>query len=333
MRLVTIDIRVTYPSLLEQLESPSYTSTVQFLAAGFDVITSFVQFLLAIEELGDIGIDMDLVLKLRQDIGETFGLTVEFLRDRWDAAFTNCDPGLSSEQDAPKEILSGSDLIGSGLERDALIIGAVRALSLWVREDNGLRYECGELMDVFLGLWARSKNSGVDYRPWITGALGGILEETHGRRMFQELAGWKTIWEDLKYIHKHKQTVDDGKIQLAIAEAHLLVNFVRTENFMNEEWAREIVVQTGNMEQFPTASDGLVLDMLVLSLASACASAVQRHPEGRMEEELLFLRKQLELVLDGNTGVGEGEDEVGRKEVLADILGDILADLQRPVGI
>ena len=86
IQLAKIDVRSAFPAILEQLASPSYPATAQRLAAAFDIVVSFLAFLVRAEDFASIGMEPDPLLQLRNDIGEMFGLTLEFLRDRWDAA-------------------------------------------------------------------------------------------------------------------------------------------------------------------------------------------------------------------------------------------------------
>jgi hypothetical protein len=295
LQLVTIDLRAAFPSLLEQLASPSYAATIQRLAAGFDIIASFLTFLMDAEDFESIGLDPEVLLKLRNDIGETFGLTIEFLRDRWDAAYAGAagfEPGY--ENHGPKGLTWDSSLSG-GPEKDVLIVGAVRALSLWLKEDEALRKEAGGLMDVFLGLWTKGLESGVDYRSWIIGALDGILEEPHGRAMFQQLQGWQLVWNDLKTTLGSER--DEQKTRVAIEEARLLATFVRGENFHNESWSRELVNVAANFQS--TNADRLELELrvMMLDLASECVAATVGSTGrflGRELEQLRLLHKRLE---------------------------------------
>lgn len=104
INLVLIDIRTTIPSLMEILASPEYASTALRLAAAYDITSSFILYLLQ-----NIGADTnfthnappmilppDLLLKLRRDFSETFSLTLEFFRDRWEATETGVS-GLAPE--------------------------------------------------------------------------------------------------------------------------------------------------------------------------------------------------------------------------------------------
>jgi len=286
IQIVTIDIRASFPSLLPQLALPSYASTSQRLACDFDILSAFLTFLASASDFSAIGISPVRLLKLRADISETFGLTLEFLRDRWDAAYTGAayfEPGFEPASQ-PKQLTWDSTLRG-GPERDVLIIGAVRALAFWLREDEGLREEAGGLVDVFLGLWTRGLEAGVDYRPWIVAAFEGVLEEKHGREVFVQLKAWETIWEDLK-----ANCDDEMEYQLALEEAELLESFVKEEALSNGTWARELVAfVAGTTATWGT--EKLALGVALFCLAGECILATL-GPSGRfLQKEVGQLRK------------------------------------------
>ncbi|KAH0562935.1 hypothetical protein GP486_002495 [Trichoglossum hirsutum] len=215
--LVLIDIRASFPSLLELLASPDYSSTAERLAAGFDVVAAFVGFLLKSldEEVGgDTGgiflqIEPDLLLKLRRDIAETMGSTIEFLRDRWDGAalgFHENSRTLPVDQRTPLSLTWGT--LEGGMAQDHLTLAAVRTLALWLREDESdtLRQEASGIMDVLLGLYDLSSGNPppgtgredirlIDFRPAVLTALEGILATDGGVEAFQETDGWGILWQ------------------------------------------------------------------------------------------------------------------------------------------
>jgi len=75
INLLLIDIRSTFPSLLAQLNDIGYPATSQRLAAAFDVISSFIGFLLRSLDAETATLDLimppDLLLKLRKDIAHS----------------------------------------------------------------------------------------------------------------------------------------------------------------------------------------------------------------------------------------------------------------------
>jgi len=192
-------------------------------------------------------------------------LTVEFLRDRWDAKFAGAagyqmdTPGnnvveLRSQPCDGNPLSIAWDAVGieGGLVRDPLVISAIRTLSLWLREDDSLRKEAGGLMDVFLGLWKQSSehqvNSGmpekiVDYRLWLVSAIAGTLTEKNGREMFKIHGGWDVVWLDIQNVYRSTSptrlptSLDPGPEtepqKLATEELRVLVDWVLVSDYMD----------------------------------------------------------------------------------------------------
>ncbi|KAI5836919.1 Neurochondrin-domain-containing protein [Morchella snyderi] len=213
LQLTLITLRASFPSLLESLNTPTYAATSQTLAAAYDITAALLTHLITASDDDDDHDDSSstalpptTLLQLRTDLSETFSLTLEHLRDRWDAAFAGASgleldltPG-HGEPGVPLTLTWDHGAPG-GLLRDPIIMASVRALALWLREDESLRVEAGGLMDVWLGLWARGADAGVDYRVWVVAALEGVLEEEHGRAEFARCGGWRVVFSDLKRIY------------------------------------------------------------------------------------------------------------------------------------
>ncbi|KAI5817090.1 Neurochondrin-domain-containing protein [Pyronema omphalodes] len=290
LQLTTIDLRASFPSLSEQLASPNYPVTSQRLAASFDIISSFITFLISSEDFSAISLEPESLLKLRNDIGETFGLTTEFLRDRWDAVYTGSS-GLEPEADpdAPKSLTWDAPSM-TGPEKDPLVMAAMRALGIWLKEDEGLRKECGGLVDVFLGLWTKGKDAGVDYRPWILAAFSGVLEEKHGREMFKENKGWKVLWDDLK--EGVKMQGEEAR-QIVLEEAGVLERYAVQEKVVDESWAREAVKIAEKSMDVETV-------VMVATLAVGLVVCVRETSKNALREETVGLMcrlKQIEEML------------------------------------
>ena len=322
IQLATIDVRSAFPAILEQLASPSYPVTAQRLAAAFDIVVSFLAFLVRAEDFASIGMEPDLLLRLRNDIGEMFGLTLEFLRDRWDAAYTGTlgfEPG--HEEGIPKSITWDSTS-GGGPEKDVLITSAMRALALWLKEDEGLRTEGGGLMDVFLGLWAKGLACGIDHRSWILGVLEGVLQESHGRAMFREFQGWKVLWDDLKTIVNSDQP-SKHELWLGCEGARTLVSFVRDDRFSSDTWTRDLAATVAGVGVGGGGRAKLELHIAILGLASACVR-VEQEESARVSlgQESERLRRSYRMMAAAVKELGEDGEE------LNDVLRQVSCDLQ-----
>lgn len=173
-----------------------------------------------------------------------------------------------------------------GLLTDPLVVASVRALGLWLREEESLRVEAGGMVDFFLGLWTKGAEAGVDYRVWVLGALEGVCEEEHGRVQFAKYKGWDTVWGDLKRIYGGG--LEEDEVRLAIAEARLLVEVVTMEGRAEEGWVKDVAA-TANIKG--VSGVRVELDAEVLKLASACLANVGRGNRNRLQAEVRKVRE------------------------------------------
>lgn len=94
----------------------------------------------------------DSLLKLRKSISETMLVAIEYLRDRWDASVAGTMGLHPNARVGTAETATGSrrtltwDSIATSADDDPLILSAVRALALWLREGRQLAAAQG-------GLW------------------------------------------------------------------------------------------------------------------------------------------------------------------------------------
>lgn len=245
MTLLLIDIRSTLPTLLAQLNTPSaYTPTSTRLAAAFDILTFFVGHLVrsmdpasspsSSSSSSPLLMPPDLLLKLRKSIAETLSVTIEHLRDRYDAATAGA---LGLHPDAIANLSAGGvnpaarpalawDGAAARVGEDSLVLAAVRALAIWLREDDNdaLRGEAAGLMDMLLDLYRDSAGAGagtgaaptdpssragaqqhLDFRRPVLVALEGITATEEGAEAFLdgsavqpgEGGGWEALSRDL----------------------------------------------------------------------------------------------------------------------------------------
>lgn len=194
--------------LLEQLNNPEYQASSTRIASALDVICIFIGFLvrcLEDESLDTVIMPPDNLLKLRKGISETLSIAIEFLRDRWDAAVSGA-MGLHPDARTGKaETVTGShrtlgwDSATNPVEDDPLTLAAIRALALWLREDDNdqLRREALGLMDVFMDLYKRPADGGLDFRSPILVGLEGLMAVDEGREGLLKHDGWKLLSQDI----------------------------------------------------------------------------------------------------------------------------------------
>lgn len=195
--MLLVDLRATLPGLLAQLNNQDYYPVnASRLASAFDILSAFIGYLVRSldgdgeDELLTIALTPDNLLRLRKSVSETLSVTAEHLRDRWDAAVGGAQ-GLHPDARAGTDDTRTHSLDTAGLplawdaaasetvvNRDPLVLAAVRALALWLREDDNevLRREAAGLTDMLLDLYSSSSTdpSSLDFRRPVLVAFEGI---------------------------------------------------------------------------------------------------------------------------------------------------------------
>ncbi|KAI5459979.1 Neurochondrin-domain-containing protein [Mariannaea sp. PMI_226] len=214
INLLLIDIRSSIPTLLEQLNKPEYPKVSRRLASAFDIIAIFVGYLirsLEDESLETFIMPPENLLNLRKGINETMSVTAEYLRDRWDASVAGA-MGLHPDARAGvAETATGShhtlawDSKEDTANEDPFILSAVRALAIWLREDENdtLRKEATGLMDMFMELYQSDSHQKVDFRSPVLVALEGLITLKEGRETFLAHNGWQILSRDLVTNFQH----------------------------------------------------------------------------------------------------------------------------------
>lgn len=228
INLVLIDLRSSFPTLLSQLNSANFYEISQRLGAAFDVISVFIGFLIQSLDAPNkckLCLAPDLLLKIRKDVAETMSLTIEYLRDRWDASVAGA-AGLHPSArtgipEARPEITW--DSAKDRVYRDPLIFAGIRSLAIWIREDENenLRCESAGLMDMLIDLYNidESEKDSFDFRYSIALALEGILTTQDGVDAFLRQGGWQIFEKDLNKIIRI--TADCREIDKAFLSAEV----------------------------------------------------------------------------------------------------------------
>ncbi|CRK47777.1 hypothetical protein BN1723_007757 [Verticillium longisporum] len=249
--LVLTEIRAVTPRLLSLLNDPSYPDTAKRLGSAFDIITHFVGYLIrAMDATADGQDDPSLMpaeylLKLRTSISETMSLAIEFLRDRYDASVAGA-MGLhpDARPNAPDQWQdtlpitwdSSKDVI----DNDPLILAEIRALAIWLREDDNklLRKEAAGLTDMLMDLYQASAPERLDFRSPILVALEGVVFENKGVDAFGVNGGWKILSHDLvKILQGVPSARDDRESSRGMEIVRILLPFSEAEeNGTEEDW-------------------------------------------------------------------------------------------------
>ncbi|KAF9871662.1 hypothetical protein CkaCkLH20_10860 [Colletotrichum karsti] len=220
--LLLTDTRVTLPRLLELLNDPTYPSVAQRIGSAFDVATHFVGYLVRSlddeqSSPGNLIMPPDFLLKIRRTISEAMSIAIEFLRDRWDASVAGAlglhPDARTKETDtsAGKRLTISWESKKDNIHEDPLILAVVRALALWLREDDNelLRKEAAGLVDMLIDLYKLSSPAKLDFRSPILVGLEGILVEKAGLEEFSTHNGWQALTQDLISILQHTSRVND----------------------------------------------------------------------------------------------------------------------------
>lgn len=282
INLILADLRATLPSLLAKLNDPDYPRISQRLTSALDILTAFIGQLIAwMEELDDdddpdsksttgaesaqqqqqqswLRMPPELVLKLSSFIAETLSVVLEYLRDRWDVSVAGAQ-GLHPEARAGSahtefgshKTLSWDAKDAGGAAADAFVLSAIRAVALWVRDDDGdvLRKEAAGLMDMLMELYqsgggdpTRSQPDGwLDYRLPILAALEGVLRTSRGVEAFNAYNGWGILSADLLGVLEESSTststsVNETELIRGTRAALVLQIVIESEGHTPEDW-------------------------------------------------------------------------------------------------
>lgn len=344
INLILTDLRATLPSLLAKLNDPDYPQISQRLTSALDILTAFIGQLIAwMEELDNptpntdsaqwLRMPPDLVLKLSTSIGEALSVTMEYLRDRWDASVAGAQ-GLHPEAragNAHTEFGSRKTLAWDTKDEsaatDAFILSAIRAVALWVRDDDGdvLRKEAAGLMDMLMELYQNSGSvasqpNGLDYRLPVLAALEGVLRTWNGIEAFNSHGGWRVMSRDmLKVLEESSTSISLPKADLIRGSriALVLQIVIEDEGSTSEDWMG--IVTAVAAYDVPTIGDESndtralldfqvdVLQLAATLLANASAGMRKRfiHSAGAIRGIAEQLKGRVE---DGGDAAGGLED-------------------------
>ncbi|CAM1502873.1 Fc.00g076490.m01.CDS01 [Cosmosporella sp. VM-42] len=319
INLLLIDIRSSAPVLLEQLNKPEYPKTSRRLASAFDIITIFLGCLIqSLDGRSDEFImPPDNLLKLRKNIAETMSVTIEYLRDRWDASVAGAMGLHPDARVGTAETSMGShhtlawDSMKDNADEDMLILSAVRALALWLREDDNdmLRKEATGLMDMFMDLYQSSSLEKLDFRSPILVALEGLTTIKKGREALLTHDGWAILTRDLINILNSSSDVSRGtdivRILLPLADQEAGSNPEAWMDLITTAAAWDIPdPQPENVLEFQIA----VLHLCVAVMGGAGEGTRRRyaHSIGAIHGIATILEKRV----GDNPGLGESAEDV-----------------------
>jgi hypothetical protein len=315
--------------LLEQLNSPEYQKISRRLASAFDVIAIFVGFLVrSLDDDGPMVMQADSLLKLRKAISETMSVTIEYLRDRWDASFAGA-MGLHPEaRVSTAETEMGSrqtlhwDSMTNTADEDPLTLSALRALSLWLREEDNdtLLKEATGLTDMLMELYQSSSPERIDFRPAALVALEALVMIEKGREMLIKQEGWKILSRDLASTLQEFSRLGPDDARRGIDIVRVLISIAEQERTGTaEEWMDLItVVAAWDVSEQPQDPLMREFELAVLQL---CSTVLERANEG--------MKRRYRLSKSAIYGLASRLAEtIDQDDVLREQMDDVLAALR-----
>ena len=349
VKLLLIDLRTAIPSLQEILNSPEYPLSSARLAASYDLISAFVGFLISglddddnddnVEGASNVDhnknstaasiLTPDLLLQLRLDIAEMISLTIEHLRDRYNASVAGAAGLHLSTQASSVDISSSADAALAGtpltiswdsatasMPNDPLTLSQLRTLALWLREDDNerLRTEAAGIVDVLLGLYVL-KDESHEFRSPALIALEGIITTAEGVEAFLVADGWEILVNDLRSI---LTSGEDAARGIQIVRVLLDVSESEVSGPTRQEWmevvklgpATSALAHNEEMKELRTAVWQLSVEILVRA-----PTGMRRRYGGEARKIWKLARSSAEEAR------GEGDVDQGVDEVLQGLEG------------
>ncbi|CAD6568995.1 MAG: hypothetical protein ASARMPRED_002264 [Alectoria sarmentosa] len=325
--VLLIDIRSSIPSLQAKLHSTEYADLSERIARAYEIISAFIGFLVqsletmdSDDEDGGSGpafsspLPIDLLMKLRASISEVMSLTIEHLRDRYDSSTAGA-AGLHPSARTPSERSYHPLLIAwdtsSGISKDPLTLCQLRALSLWLRdeENDALRREAAGIMDVLLALYRDTSDQ--DFRYPVLLALEGIIETPDGVEAFFREEGWAIFAADLQEIlsipSDHARGIEIVRVLLAVVEADVT-------GPAKEDWMHIVDLARQSVLHAPDTTN-LELGVAICQLAVELMVRAPRGIRNRRKDAVVELRRYAAVLLADEDGVSGGVRD-GLEEVV-----------------
>ena len=330
--VLLVDIRSTIPSLQEKLHSTEYPDISERIARAYDIISAFIGFLVQSLEAMDnddandgcgpefsAPLPIDLLMKLRTSISEAMSLTIEHLRDRCDsstAGAAGLHPSARTTSEGSSNLLPIAWDTSSGISKDPLTLSQIRALSLWLRdeENDALRREAAGVMDVLLALY--QAKSDQDFRYPVLLALEGIIEVPEGVEAFLREEGWAILSNDLHKIlsisEEHARGIEIVRVLLAVLESDVT-------GPTKEDWMPIIELSHQSVVHAPDTTN-LELGVAICQLAVELMVRAPRSIRNRRRDTVVDLRRYAAGLLT-DEGVVSGDFRDGLEEVVQGLDG------------
>lgn len=331
INLSLVDLRSSFPALLGQLNTPEYESSSRRLASAFDVVSAFIGFLVRILEDDDLNGPLsslmmapDLLLKLRTSLSETMSLAIEYLRDRWDASVAGAMGLHPDARVGPAKTSRGSHLTLAwdskidSANQDPLILAAIRALAIWLREDDNdtLRKEAAGLSDMLMDLYKASASGRLDFRSPVLVALEGIAMVDDGVTSLLENEGWEVLTRDmLTILQASSSASDESEAARGIEIVRVLLPIAEREQPGSREAWMAVVTAVAAWDVPDSEEPPVVLEFQVAVLQLVTALLANTHPS---------MQRRYVHSISAVVGIAERlEERAGRDPGLLESLKDV----------
>lgn len=225
----------------------------------------------------------DNLLKIRKSMSETMSVTIEFLRDRWDASVAGAMGLHPDARSSTAETSTGThftltwDSMKNIAEEDPFILSSLRALALWLREDENiqLRKEATGLTDVFLELYQASSDEKLDFRSPAVVAFEALVTLDKGRDAILRNDGWALLTKDLaSTLQAHREATSEAEAIHVIDIVRVLLAVAENEKSGTLESWMDLVtsVAAWDVPEAPTSSTVLEAHIAVLQLCCTLIS-------------------------------------------------------------
>lgn len=366
IKLMIVDIKSSISSLQESLNSPDYPRISTRIACSYDIISAFIGFLIRMldqetsspsDSKNSLTISPSLLLQLRSEIAETMSLTIEHLRDRFDASVAGAmglHPLARSRTEAnPSAPLAISwDSSHSPMPQDHLTLSQIQTLALWLHEDDNdtLRKEAAGIMDVLLSLYTASEDevTALQFRSPVLMGLESIIIVPEGVDAFLVTDGWNILTKDLQNIVQALSVSDsnsnsisssnDSQSQRGIDVVRVLLDIVQSDvtGPAKDEWVNlvELAAAAASSSSSSSSSSSIpnsnpnpphdlsssTLDLRI-AIAQLVVELLVRAPRGVRRKNLGSATRLQRVMKDMHRDENiVGEVRVGLEEVLMGLL-------------
>lgn len=338
--LMLVDLRSSFPTLLEQLNSPTYPALSTRLTSAFDTVSNFISYLirsLDSPSSSTLSLSPSNLLTLRKTLSETMADTISYLRDRYDASVAGAyglDPSArTGPAHMDEEHMTVTwDSKADTVETDGLILSAIRALALWLREDDNdmLRKESAALMDLFIDLYRSSitsagKANHLDFRQAVLVALEGITAVEEGRDSLLEHDGWKVLSDDLLSVLASTSTSNnETEAGRGVEIIRVLLPIVESEiPYAKEEWTDLVTtVAAWDVPDSQQANELVEFQVAVMQLVAGIVEHSHTSVRRRLKNTIGDLKRSAEELKEKKVGkVGDDGLTESLEEVLDTLSG------------